>query len=158
MFEPTTLRVHYQGTRCGSCRSVALCTQGLSAAVTRLTIMRKQLQRVQSDFETAIGTLKLEFKKVDKQIAELTKTSPRLESARRLEAVPRHWQGHSCCGGLSFVRHFVLTSRQVCGLYRLGYASERQSGRYKGRAPYLTRGRRRTAAASLRLRSGFLAR
>lgn len=62
--------------------------KGLSAAVTRLTLQRQQLPRVQSAFETAIGTLKLEIKNVDKQIAELTKTSPRLESARRLEAVP----------------------------------------------------------------------
>jgi transposase len=62
--------------------------RGLSSAITRLTLQRQQLPLAQAPLQATITAVKLEMKKLDKQIAEHTKTSPRLESARRIEAVP----------------------------------------------------------------------
>jgi transposase len=60
----------------------------LSGTISRLTLQQQQLPLAKETLQATIRDVKHQMKELDKQIAVLTKNSPKLESATRLEAVP----------------------------------------------------------------------
>jgi transposase len=60
----------------------------LSGAISRLNLQQQQLPLAREALQATMRGVKLQMKELDKRIAVLTKNSPKLASAARLEAVP----------------------------------------------------------------------
>lgn len=78
--------------------------KSLSATITKFQQQQRELTSVKAYFEALIQSLHEQLKSIDKEIAEITRTSANFEAARRLDAIP----------GFGAVTAVAMTSRLNC--------------------------------------------